>query len=233
MSCLFADGEDGFPGSLMLRLTYSLSEANELVLSYEAMALDKPTVASFTTHAFFNLNGPSADGRMGDVLDHELTIYADRYFATSAQLVATGGVLPVTGTALDFCEPALLGQRLHREDSVLASNAVVQGYDHCYLLKPSAVHGVSLAARVRSCSSGLVMEVWSTEPAMQLYTGLQAGEPLAGGPGKTGHAYLQQQSLCLEPQGYPNAPNCAAFPSSVHRPGESRGGKTLYRFSTR
>ncbi|MES2190874.1 MAG: aldose epimerase family protein [Pseudomonadota bacterium] len=230
MTCLFADGEEGFPGSLMLRLMYSVTEANELVLNYEAVALDKPTVASFTTHAFFNLDGPSADGRMGDVLDHEVMIPAGGYFATSGQLVATGAVLPVAGTALDFREPVVLGERMGREDSVQASGTVIDGYDHCYLLDRSTVHDVSLAARVRSHTSGRVMEVWSTEPAMQFYTGLQAGEPLAGGPGKTGHAYLQQQSLCLEPQGYPNAPNCPAFPSSVHRPGESRRGKTLYRF---
>ena len=231
MSCLFADGEEGFPGALMLRLMYSVTEADELVLNYEAMALDKRTVASFTTHAFFNLNGPSADGRTGDVLDHEVMICAGGYFATSDQLVATGGVLPVAGTALDFREPVLLAQRMGRGDLAQASDAVIEGYDHCYLLNRSTVHDVSLAARIKSHTSGHVMEVWSTEPAMQFYTGLQAGEPLAGGPGKTGHTYLQQQSLCLEPQGYPNAPNCPVFPSSVHQPGESRRGKTLYRFS--
>lgn len=231
MTCLFADGEEGFPGALMLSLMYSVTEANELVLDYEAMAMDKPTVASFTTHAFFNLKGPSLDGRMGDVLDHEVMIGAGGYFATSDQLVATGGVLPVAGTALDFREPVVLGERMGHEDSVQASRTVIDGYDHCYLLNRSSVHDVSLAARIRSRTCGRVMEVWSTEPAMQFYTGLQAGEPLAGGPGKTGHAYLQQQSLCLEPQGYPNAPNCPAFPSAVHQPGESRRGQTLYRFS--
>ncbi|MES2416056.1 MAG: aldose epimerase family protein [Pseudomonadota bacterium] len=229
MRYLFEDGEEGFPGALSLRLMYSLSEANELVLNYEALALDKPTVASFTTHAFFNLNGESADGAERDVRDvrsHEVMIAAEHCFATSADLVATGDLLPVAGTPFDFRQPVLLGERMRGSDVAGA----VDGYDSCYLVQPAASDVPVLAARVRAPASGRTMEVWSTEPALQFYTGLQAGEPLAGGPGKGGRAYLQQQSLCLEPQGYPNAPNCPAFLSSVHLPGASRRSRTVYRF---
>lgn len=221
MSCLFEDGEEGFPGALMLRLRYSLTCANELVLDYEATAQDKPTVASFTTHAFFNLNGESADGPQRDARSHEVMIAADQYFAATGDLVATGELLAVAGTVFDFRQPVLLDERMRGGD----------GYDSCYLINREAGAAPALAARVRAPESGRVMEVWSTEPAMQFYTGLQPGEPLVGGPGKSGRVYLQQQSLCLEPQGYPNAPNCPGFPSAVHLPGDSRRGKTLYRFS--
>ena len=229
MSCLFQDGEEGFPGALLLRLTYSLTDANELVLDYEATALDQPTVASFTTHAFFNLNGESADGPQRDVRSHEVMIAADRYFAATTDLVATGELLDVAGTPFDFRQPVLLRERMPGSDGASMTSAV-QGYDNCYLISPAATDVPVLAARVRAPDSGCVMEVWSTEPAMQFYTGLQAGEPLVGGPGKSGRVYAQQQSLCLEPQGFPNAPNCPAFPSSVHLPGQPRRSRTLYRF---
>lgn len=219
MRYVFADGEEGFPGTLALRLLYSLGEANELVIDYQALALDKPTVASFTSHAFFNLNGESN----GYALGHEAAIFADRYFAMSADLVATGELLPVEHTALDFRQPVVLDTRLH-------GNAGVAGYDSCYLINRSVAGGLALAARVGAPGNGRVMEVWSTEPAMQFYTGLLPTEALPGGPGKSGLVYYQQQGLCFEPQAYPNAPNCPAFPSSLHEPGQGRRGTTLYRF---
>ncbi|MES2364012.1 MAG: aldose epimerase family protein [Pseudomonadota bacterium] len=219
MRYVFADGEEGFPGSLALRLTYSLTEANELVIDYEALALDKPTVASFTSHAFFNLNGESS----GSALGHEVTIFADRYFAMSADLVATGELLPVERTAFDFRQPVVLDTRLR-------GSTGVAGYDSCYLINRPVAGGLALAARVGAPGNGRVMEVWSTEPAMQFYTGLLPTEALPGGPGKSGLVYYQQQGLCFEPQAYPNAPNCPAFPSSVHEPGQGLRGTTLYRF---
>jgi aldose 1-epimerase len=230
MRCLFADGEEGFPGTLALRLMYSLTEHNELVLDYEATALDKPTVASFTTHAFFNLNGEFANEHARSVLGHEVMICADSYFPMTDDLVAIGDIESVENTALDFRQPTVLGTRVGK---------VVDGYDGCYLVNRAPGHGLVLAARVTAPAHGRaadneirrVMEVWSTEPALQFYTGLQAGEPLAGGLGKGGVRYLQQQSFCLEPQGYPNAPNCPAFESSIYQPGQSRAGKTVYRFS--
>jgi aldose 1-epimerase len=220
MRYVFADGEEGFPGALALRLRYSLLENNALVLDYEAVALDKPTVASFTSHAFFNLNGESS----GSALDHEVTIFADRYFGMTPDLVATGELLPVGQTPFDFRQPTVLDARIPREE--------LQGYDHCYLVNRAKPEGLALCARVRSAQSGRSMEVWSTEPALQFYTGLLPRQALPGGPGKSGQAYFPQQGLCFEPQGYPNAPNCPAFPSAAYLPGQARTGATVYRFST-
>lgn len=227
MRYVFADGEEGFPGTLALRLMYSLTEANELVIDYDALAMDKPTVASFTSHAFFNLNGEAS----GRVLDHELMICADRCFAMNADLVVTGDILPVAHSAFDFRQPVVLGTRIRGHKTLLPStNDMVDGYDSCYLVNRPPGSGLALAARVSAPESGRVMEVWSTEPAMQFYTGLLPAEPLPGGPGKSGRIYRQQQGLCFEPQAYPNAPNCPVFPSSVYEVGENRSGTTLYRF---
>ena len=220
MSYVFLDGEEGFPGTLALRLMYSLTEANELVIDYEAMALDRATVASFTTHGFFNLDGHAA----GNGLAHEVMICAGHYLGSDAELVATGDVVPVEGSAFDFRQPV-------RIDSRAGPGLPVEGYDVCYVVDKPDDGQLAMAARVRAPTSGIVMEVWSTEPAMQFFTGLKSGEPLQGGPGKCGVRYMQQQGLCFEPQGYPNAPNCAGFPSARMEAGQSRAAKTLYRFS--
>lgn len=231
MSYVFADGEEGFPGTLALRLTYSVTEANELILDYEAMALDQPTVASFTTHAFFNLDGESS----GSALGHEVMICADRYLAMNADLIATGDILPVAHTPFDFRQAAALNTRVRglasRADATLSAKEWVDGYDGCYLVNRSTAGALALCARVSAPESGRVMEVWSTEPTLQFYTGLLPQEPLPGGQGKSGRAYFQQQGLCFEPQGYPNAPNRPEFPSAVYPPGQSRHARTLYRFS--
>jgi aldose 1-epimerase len=226
MRYVFADGEEGFPGALALRLLYSVTEANELALDYEAVALDAPTVANFTTHAFFNLEGAQSITALG----HELTICASRYFGMTPDLIATGELLPVAGTPFDFRKPAVLGARVGKP----TAEGEVAGYDDCFAIDRGTARAgeLALCARVSAPAGGRVMEVWSTEPTMQFYTGMVAGEPLAGGPGKHGRRYLQQQSLCFEPQGYPNAPNIPAFPSSVYEPGQARRGRTLYRFST-
>jgi aldose 1-epimerase len=223
MRYVFADGEEGFPGALALRLMYRVTEDNELALDYEAVALDAPTVANFTTHAFFNLEGANS----ASALRHEVMICASRYFGMTPELIATGKLLPVEGTPFDLRQRAVLDTRVrnpHAADGVA-------GYDDCFEIDHVVAGELALCARVSAPGSGRVMEVWSTEPTMQFYTGLLAGEPLAGGPGKRGRRYVQQQSLCFEPQGYPNAPNVPAFPSAVHEPGQGRRGRTLYRFS--
>ncbi|WP_309679407.1 aldose epimerase family protein [Polaromonas sp.] len=224
MRYVFADGEQGFPGTLALRLSYSLTDANELRLDYEAVALDKASVASFTTHAFFNLNGEASGNAMG----HEVTIHADQRLATDVDLIATGELLPVAGTVFDFREAALLRERV----GASPENGKVEGYDCCYVIKPGDAGQLALCATVRAPESGRVMQVWSTEPSLQFYTGLLPQQALAGGAGKSGQTYFQQQGLCLEPQGYPNAPNCPAFPSAVYAPGKSRSATTIYRFGT-
>ncbi len=226
MSYVFADGEEGFPGTLALRLVYSLTEHNELVIDYQATALDKPTAASFTTHAFFNLCGANS-GHLGD---HHVMIEADHLFAMTGDLVATGDLLAVQGTAFDFRQSTPLASRIPQS---------LAGYDTCYRVNRAPAEeavGLTRIAVVTAPSVGRTMTVWSTEPAVQFYTGLQAGEPLAGGLGKDGVRYLQQQSFCLEPQGYPNAPNLpdsSAFESIFYHPGQSRLGKTVYQFTSR
>ena len=226
MRYVFSDGEEGFPGALALRVVYRVTEANELALDYEAVALDVPTVANFTTHAFFNLEGVQSTSALG----HELTICASRYFEMTPELIATGKLLPVAGTPFDFREPGVLATRVGKPQG----DGGVAGYDDCFAIdRDTAQAGeLALCARASAPASGRVMEVWSTEPTMQFYSGMVAGEPLAGGMGKGGRRYLQQQSLCFEPQAYPNAPNIPAFPSAVYQPGQPRRGRTLYRFST-
>jgi aldose 1-epimerase len=221
MSRVFEDGEEGFPGTLALRLMYSLTDANELVIDSAAVALDKPGVASFTTHGFFNLDGHAA----GNAMAHEVTICASQYLAADAELINTGELLTAEGTAFDLRKPVRL------ETMVEAHQSVVTGYDTCYVLDKPEAGGLALAARVRAPTSGIVMDVLSTEPVMQFFTGLEAGVPLQGGPGKEGMIYCQQYGLCLEPQGYPNAPNCPEFPSAVIEPGQPYTAKTVYRFS--
>ncbi len=222
MTCMFADGEEGFPGTLALRLTYSLLDTHTLVLDYEALALDKPTVASFTTHAFFNLDGASS----GSVLGHRVLIPSSQYLRCTEDLVATGDVLPVEGTPFDLRQAAVLASRVPE---------MLPGYDDCYVVDRSGrldnASDLALCACVTSAASGRVMQVWSTEPALQFFTGLKPIDPLAGGTGKGGQRYFQQNGLCLEPQGYPNAPNRAHFPSAHYLPGLPRRGQTLYKFS--
>lgn len=220
MSYVFADGEEGFPGTLALRLTYSLTQANELVIDYKATALERATIASFTTHGFFNLDGAAA----GNGLAHEVTIFASQYLGSDAELINTGDILAVEGTAFDFRQPV-------RIDSRAGTGLMVDGYDVCYVIDKPGNENLTIAARVRAPTSGIVMEVWSTEPALQFFTGLHAGEPLQGGRGKNGVRYLQQQGLCFEPQGYPNAPNCPGFPSARLDVGQSKAATTVYRFS--
>ena len=233
MQLVFADGEEGFPGTLALSVGYSVNEANELVIAYQAMAHDKPAVGNFTTHGFFNLDGHAS----GSVLGHEVMICAGRQLGMTPDLIATGQVLDVAGTPFDFRQPTPLATRIYgedeRSDSAAGRGLWVTGYDCCYVVDSVPKNAsLALCARISASRSGRVMEVWSTEPALQFYTGLVAGEPLAGGPGKEGATYLQQQSFCVEPQGYPNAPNLPQFPSSRHVPGVPRSGQTVYRFST-
>ena len=234
MKLVFADGEEGFPGSLALSVTYSVTESNELVIAYEGVALDKPTVANFTTHGFFNLDGHAS----GNVLGHEVMICAGTHLGMTPDLIATGQLLDVADTPFDFRQPTPLAARIYGEtvtgDATGGLGDRVTGYDCCYVVDGAPANGsLALCARISAPRSGRVMEVWSTEPALQFYTGLVAGEPLAGGPGKEGATYLQQQSFCVEPQGYPNAPNLPQFPTSRYLPGTARSGQTVYRFSTR
>ncbi|MEO6018224.1 MAG: galactose mutarotase, partial [Polaromonas sp.] len=152
----------------------------------------------------------------------------------NAELIATGHTLPVDGTSFDLRDGPTLSERVRGRTGDPANPSPadhrVAGYDDCYVVTRAPQDNLALCARVLAPESGRVMEVWSTEPALQFYTGLLPDEPLPGGPGKGGHAHFQQRGLCLEPQGYPNAPNCSGFPSAIYAPGQPRAGKTVYRF---
>ena len=175
MAYEFSDGEEGFPGRMKLVVTYSVTERNELAVAYEASALDQATVASFTTHAFFNLNGESS----GSALNHKLMICADQYFEMTPELIATGAMLPVNDTAFDLREPVLLSTRVRGKVGAcdvhpLTNDGKLDGYDDCFLIRRRMPgNGLQLCARLSAPDSGRSMEVWSTEPAMQFYSGVR------------------------------------------------------------
>jgi aldose 1-epimerase len=229
---VFADGEEGFPGELDLRVTYTVTDANELAIDYEARAIDQPTIANFTSHAFFNLEGECSI----DLRGHEVMIAADQVLAMTPDLVPTGDIIELQGGALDLRQPRPLGERIggpvvESTSEAAARTARIDGYDDCYVVRQTSAGGLNLCARVHAPLSGRVMETWSTEPALQFYTGKLAGEKLVGGPGKSGRAYVQQTSFCMEPQGLPNAPHCPWSDAAVVRTGGGRSGRIVYRFS--
>ena len=211
-----SDGDEGFPGNLDCSITYSLTNENELHIVYEATT-DKPTIVNVTNHSYFNLAGAGN----GDVLGHEMMINADQYTVADRELIPTGEIRSVKGTALDFTESKTIGSRIEQLTET-------QGYDHNYVLNDSA-GALRLAARVYEPKSGRVMEVFTTEPGMQLYT----ANGMRGVKGKDGKVYNRHYGFCLETQHYPDSPNKPNFPSVVLRPGEKYFSTTIFKFSTR
>ena len=210
------DGEEGFPGNLNCTLTYALTDDNELKITYEATT-DKPTIINLTNHSYFNLAGAGN----GNVLGHEITINAQWYTPADAALIPTGAIQSVTGTPLDFTQPRTIGERI----SELSETG---GYDHNYVLNGSYGSAV-LAARVYEPTSGRVMEAFTTEPGMQLYT----ANGMRDVRGKDGKVYGRHGGFCLETQHFPDSPNKPHFPSTVLRPGRKFESTTTFRFSTK
>lgn len=215
------DGEEGFPGNLQARVTYTLTDKNELSFEYHATT-DKPTVVNLTQHTYFNLAG---DGN-GDVLNHEFTLYADSYTPVNKQLIPTGKIEPVTDTPFDFRTKAALNTRINVDNPQLK---LAGGFDHNFVLKRKQP-GLTVAARVSEPTTRRVMEVRTTEPGVQFYTGNFLDDKLAA---KSGQPYVKHSGFCLETQHYPDSPNQPEFPSTVLRPGEEYNSQTIYTFGAR
>ncbi len=211
------DGQENYPGTLTVDVTYGFNDACELSIQYKAVT-DKPTILNLTNHAYFNLAG--ADGRT--IEDHELTLFADAITETDSGLIPTGKILPVDGTAFDFRKPRIIGEGLKDgEDDINIKYGM--GYDHNFILGAPFV--MKKCAVLKDPSSGRIMEVTTDQPAVQFYTANQQGIP-----GRSGSYFGKRCALCLETQHYPDSPNHQHFPSTVLRPGQTFNSTTIYAF---
>jgi aldose 1-epimerase len=218
-------GDQGFPGTLFTRVTYTLDDDDALTVSYSAVT-DAPTVVNLTQHSYFNLAGHDA----GDVLGHELTLDATYITPVDESLIPTGAFRGVRGSAFDFLDAHTIGSRVGDDDEQLR---IAGGYDHNFVLNrsldPVHLRAPAFAARLRDPASGRTLEVSTTEPGLQLYTGNTFDR---GAPGKGGTRYGKHGAVALETQHFPDSPNQPQFPSTVLRPGEEFLSTTVYRFST-
>ena len=213
------DGEEGFPGELHTTVTYQLTDDNEVIISYRAVTT-KPTVLNLTNHSYFNLSG-AGDPYVGD---HLLQINADYYLPTDETAIPYGPKEKVEGTPMDFRTPHTVGERINDDFEQLRFG---KGYDHTYILNKEGEE-LSFCARCNSPKTGIVMETFTTEPGVQLYT----GNWMTGNfEGKPGQRYPERAALCLETQHFPDSPNKPAYPSTLLRPGETFLSTTIYQFS--
>ena len=215
------DGEEGFPGELKTVVTYHLSDENEVEIRYRAET-SKPTVLNLTNHSYFNLSG-AGDPYVGD---HLLTINADYYLPTDETAIPYGPKEAVEGTPMDFRTPHTVGERINEPFEQLKFG---KGYDHTYILNKEKADDYAFCARCSSPKTGIVMEVYTSQPGVQLYTGNWMTGNFVG---KNGQRYPERAALCLETQHFPDSPNTPEYPSTVLRPGETFESRTTYKFST-
>jgi aldose 1-epimerase len=212
------DGEEGYPGNLSVKVTYTLNDADELVWEAE-VTTDAPTIVNLVHHSYWNLSGDPSQSVNG----HQLTLDADHYLPTNVGLIPTGEILPVVGTPMDFTKPTIIGERIDADFEALKFGG---GYDHAWVLNKR--DGVRFAARAMDPVSGRVMEISTNQPAIQFY----GGNFLDGtAKGKGGVTYAQRTAFCLETEGFPDSPNQPDFPSPVLRPGETYLHTMIHKFS--
>lgn len=211
------DGEEGYPGNLSVKAVYTLTENNGLQLEYTATT-DKPTVLNLTQHSYFNLAG------RGDVLGHVVEMPADRFTPVDSTLIPTGELKPVAGTPFDFRTPTAIGARIQQADAQLKFGG---GYDHNWVFAKNVGNGTRLA-KVTEPTTGRILEVFSTEPGLQFYTGNFLDGKITG---KGGWVYQFRNAFCMEPQHFPDSPNQPNFPSVVLRPGQTYHNTIIYAFS--
>ena len=215
------DGDEGYPGMLWVEVIYRLSDDSVLSIEYRATS-DKPTPVNLTHHSYFNLSGQA----LRPITDHELMIDADRFTPTDAEQIPPGEIRDVGGTPFAFRTPHAISARIDADDEQLRFG---EGYDHNFVLNKPEPRALTRAAVLSDATSGRVLELWTTEPGLQFYSGNQLDGSLTGAHG----SFERRTGLCLEPQHFPNSPNERRFPSTILRPGEEYYSRTEFRFEVR